>query len=897
MPKAIFELAKELGKGPLDLVEELKKRGFSVRNHMSVLSDEDLTSFLAMIAETKKVGEVSKPKVVKKKVVNKEQADDKKKKTESKTGTVAKTEKRKHGDEAPKEVVAPAGKVLRRKKASEVKSQDEDETDVLPLTPESTLEEQTEELAEETSDDGQLFTDDLEKVRRRTLQVVKGAEQKEIASQKPSTVEPKVEGGSLAQPKQEPGLFEEKMHRFTQIAPAPKKPTTAVEGEEQAKSAEKKRLGGLASMMSKQKGPSIRTKEIAELRVEEEIKVFGLGKIGRTIYANVGKKKVYLGATQQTMITDVKESKRVINVHEGCTVGELAGHLSKKMSEVANACLDMNLLVSEDDYVGLALASKIAALFNYRVDNVAFKEEEIIQKKSIAENLVTRPPVVTIMGHVDHGKTTLLDYIRKAKVAAGEAGGITQHIGAYQVQVKDSLITFLDTPGHAAFAAMRQRGADVTDIVVLVVAADDGIMPQTKESIRFIQQANKPLIVAINKMDKPGVNPDRIKQSLAEFNINPEEWGGDVQCVEISALTGKGVDNLLENIVLLSEVLELKADPKGPAEGVVIESRVETGRGPVATILISSGTLKKGDAIVAGETFGRARSILNVRGEDIKEAPPATPVQVLGLEQTPNPGDKIDGVKNEREAKKIVENRIQLKKELQVVSAPKMASLEDFFADVKEKHEKVLNLIIRTDVQGSYEAIKNSLEAQGNNEVSLKVIGGGVGPITDSDVDMAATSGGYIIGFNMRPVTSARKLAEMKGIDIKNYSIIYELIDDIKLALEGLLAPETVEVFIGRAEVKNTFSIPKVGTIAGCFVIDGKIERGCNVRLLRGGKIIHDGKLSSLKRFKDDVKEVKNGLECGMGLEDYNDIKVEDIFEAYISQERKRFLDAPSKTL
>ncbi|MBL7664694.1 MAG: translation initiation factor IF-2, partial [Bacteriovoracaceae bacterium] len=516
------------------------------------------------------------------------------------------------------------------------------------------------------------------------------------------------------------------------------------------------------------------------------------------------------------------------------------------------------------------------------------------QEQVDREKLPARNPVIAIMGHVDHGKTSLLDYIRKAKVAAGEAGGITQHIGAYTVSVKDKSITFLDTPGHAAFAQMRQRGANITDIVVLVVAADDGVMPQTKESIRYCKNAGVPIIVAVNKMDKPGASPEKIKQDLMEFELTPEEWGGDTQYVPLSALTGNGVDSLLESILIQAEVLDLRESNKGAAQGVVIESKIEVGRGPVATILIRKGTLNKGDSIVVGECWGRARSLMDYTGKLVDEAGPSTPIQILGLDQAPSPGDILNVVKNDKEAKRVVENRVDERKALDQAGRKKIQSLEDFFASAAEEDgsKKMLKLIVRTDVLGSFEAIKSAVESLGNSEVGVQVIGGGVGAITDSDIELAASSKGYVIGFNMRPVTSARKLSEMKGVDVKTYSIIYELINQITLALEGMLTPEFEEKFIGRAQVKETFTIPKAGTIAGSSVIDGKIERGCNIRLLRDGKIVFDGKLSSLKRFKDDVREVKNGYECGIGLENFNDVKVDDLFEAYILEKKERKLDS-----
>jgi translation initiation factor IF-2 len=595
----------------------------------------------------------------------------------------------------------------------------------------------------------------------------------------------------------------------------------------------------------------------------------------------------------------MKESKRVLQVPGGCTAFDLSQKLAIRFDQLSDQVLDINLLIKKEDYLGVKLASKIAALYGYRVEDTTFKEEAFIQttKKADAQadtSLPIRSPVIAIMGHVDHGKTSLLDYIRKAKVASGEAGGITQHIGAYQVKVKDSTLTFLDTPGHAAFATMRQRGAKVTDIVILVVAADDGVMPQTRESIRFIQEAGVPLIVAVNKMDKEGANPDKVKQALMEFHITPEEWGGDTPFVPVSALKGTGIDDLLERIQLQAEVMELRANPKGPAEAVVIESKIEIGRGAVTTVLIQSGTLKKGDPIVVGETTGRARSLMDYQGNMVNEAGPSTPVQILGLDNPPNPGDLLNVVKNEREALKIVENRVAERKALAAAPSKKM-SLEDFFSNAQETTgKKMLKLVIRADVQGSAEAIKNAVENLGNNEVGVEVLVCGVGPINDNDVALAVSSKAYILGFNMRPNTSARKIAEDKGVDVKTYSIIYELIDDVTKALEGLLAPERIEKYIGRATVKETFNIPKVGTIAGSSVIDGKIQRACNIRLLRNGKIIHDGKLATLKRFKDEVKEVSTGYECGIALENFNDVQAEDIFEAYIMEEKKRTLEQNS---
>lgn len=904
MSKKVYELANELGVGAIDLVEKLKSMGFNVRNHMASLTDDEVIKARSAFDTTNKTTTAGAKKAVVRKVVKKEAAP----------------------------VVAPIG-------TPEPEAPAPDATAVEVSAPEAEAPKVDVIASTATVDAG---TDDRPKVvmvKRKTKaqkdeEDKKAIEAKEeaarLAAYEKAAAEKKARefeanpsaahaepSSSLTQKVRDPkkDYFEEKRHTFTPIFTPEakkkedhpeKKPGTpgdarlqprrpSDEGEpETEEEKDKKRMGDLAAAMGK-KGVGAGKKDLTVIRADEELK-YASALVGKAIYTPAKKKKVYTGPTQRTLITEVKEAKRFITMHGVVSAQDLAEKLSVKFESFANRLLEINLLVRPDDYIGVKLAGEIAALYNYRVEDVAFSEEAVLNKviKEDKSALPVRNPIITIMGHVDHGKTSLLDYIRKAKVASGEAGGITQHIGAYSVKVKDTYLTFLDTPGHAAFAAMRQRGANVTDIVVLVVAADDGVMPQTVESIKFCKNAGVPIIVAVNKIDKPSANPDRVKQGLTEFELLPEDWGGTTQYVHVSALTGAGVDNLLESIQLQAEIMELRETPKGPAEGVVIESKIEVGRGPVATILIQKGTLEKGDSIVVGETSGRARSLMDYTGKMLNSAGPATPIQILGLEQVPSPGDILNVVKNEREASKIVENRINERKALANTSVEaKKVSLEDFFATAQnnsEAEKKVLKLIVRSDVQGSFEAIKTAVERLGNNEVSVEVIAGGVGAITDNDVNLAANSQGFIMGFNMRPVTSARRIAEEKGVDIKTYSIIYELINDVTLALEGMLTPERIEKYIGRAQVKETFSIPKIGTIAGTAVVDGKIERGCNIRLLRDGKILYDGKLTTLKRFKDEVKEVKNGYECGMSLENFNDIKVEDLIEAYVMEEKKRTL-------
>jgi translation initiation factor IF-2 len=893
----IFELAKELNKGPLDLVEELKNKGFAVRNHMTSLSDDEVEKIKAdYSAASKEKAATTKKKVVRKKAAKKKvtkkaaaakgdkaTSEDGEKTAKKKTVVRRKTVVRKKAEETPvvEEPTAPVEasvEVAAVEEAApkvEVASEQEQATEAQPTASEET------EAQGEKKDDGSFG-----------LRVVSRPEAKKAS-----------EGSSQKKEQSTSKGKDDKTHRFTPVYIPPEKKDeggTSTEGGEE-KRVSKGRMGALASMMSGKKSNINRAQTLTQDRADSEMKSYAVGGgAGRPLYTQVKRKKSYTGPSKSTEITEVKESKRVVKIHGFATSDQLARKLKVKLKDMIDKCLEMNLLIKSGDYIGLILANEIAALYDYKVEDAAFDEDKVIGKEQLSDEekskLPTRNPIITIMGHVDHGKTTLLDHIRNEKVAAGEAGGITQHIGAYSVDVKNSTLTFLDTPGHAAFASMRQRGADITDLVVLVVAADDGVMPQTRESVKYCKNAGKQVIVAVNKMDKDGINPDRIKSELAELEITPEEWGGDTQFVPISALKGDGVDDLLEAIAIQTEMMELRASAEGGALGVCIESKIEQGRGPVATILVQKGTLKKGDSIVVGETFGRARSLTNHLGKQLPSAGPSMPVQILGLAKAPSPGDQLDVVKNEREAKKICQNR-EIER-LKLAEKPKAkVSLEDFFATaaVDGQETKKLNLIIRSDVQGSFEAIKQAVMALSNNEVEVNVIAGGVGAISDNDVTLADSTGAFILGFNMRPNTTARRLAEQKNLDVKTYSIIYELINDVTLAIEGMLDPDTVEEFIGRAEVKDTFSVPKIGTIAGCSVIDGKIQVGCNIRLLRNGKILFDGKMSSLKRFKDDVKEVKNGFECGIGLDEYTDIRTNDQFEAYMLVEKKRTLEDVAK--
>ncbi len=605
------------------------------------------------------------------------------------------------------------------------------------------------------------------------------------------------------------------------------------------------------------------------------------------------KKKKKEREAEQVKIQEQKllEQKK-IKVNEFIAVNELANLMNVPVGEVISKCISLGLMVSINQRLDVETITLVADEFGFEVEFQKEYSADVLEDKADPEeHLNPRPPVVTIMGHVDHGKTSLLDYIRNTNVVAGEAGGITQHIGAYQVNLgEDKLITFLDTPGHEAFTAMRARGAQLTDIVVLVVAADDAVMPQTVEAINHAQAANVPIVVAINKIDKPGANIDRIKQQLAERNLLVEDWGGKYQCVELSAKTGKNVDVLLEKILLEAELLDLKANPNRLARGAVVEAELDKGRGVVATILVQKGTLRIGDPFVAGIFHGRVRAMFDERGNKVKEAPPSTPVQVLGFEAAPQAGDTFIVVESEREAREISLKRQQLKREQDQKQIHHL-TLDEIAKQIAIGGVKELPLIVKGDVDGSVEALSDAFMRISNQEVIVKVIHKGVGGISENDVLLAAASNAIIIGFNVRPNINARKLAESQKVDIRLYSIIYDAINELKSALEGMLSPILSEEITATVEVREVFKVPKVGTVAGCYVQDGKIARNNKIRLIRDGVVIHQGEILSLKRFKDDVREVENGYECGISIVNYNDIKIGDIIESYKIIETKKTLN------
>jgi translation initiation factor IF-2 len=582
--------------------------------------------------------------------------------------------------------------------------------------------------------------------------------------------------------------------------------------------------------------------------------------------------------------------KNEIEVLPSIQVGKLAEKLGKKPNDLIKKLMLLGIMATINQEIDFDTASMIASEYGYAV--IEGKEETIEEKLNIEEidnpkDLIKRPPVITVMGHVDHGKTSLLDAIRKTKVTEKEAGGITQHIGAYTVTVDDEKITFLDTPGHEAFTAMRSRGASITDIAILVVAADDGIMPQSIEAINHAKAANIPIIVAINKIDKPAASPDRVKQELTEYGLVPEEWGGDTICVPVSAITGEGLDHLLEMIVLVAEMQEYKANPNRRAKGSVVEAELDKGRGTVATLLVETGTIHVGDSIVAGTAHGKVRAMVDDKGKRVKKVGPSMPVEIIGLSEVPSAGDIFYVVEDDKIARQVAESK---KEEIrqQNINSTQRLSLDDLYIRIQEGEVKDINIIIKADVQGSIEALKSSLERLSNEEVQVKTIHSGVGAITETDVMLASASNAIIIGFNVRPDNNTRNAAEKEKVDIRLYKVIYNAIEDIEDAMKGMLEPEYKEVVNGRAEVRQTIKVPNIGMIAGSYVTDGKINRNNSIRVIRDGIVVHEGSISSLRRFKDDVREVASGYECGIGIDKYNDLKDGDVIEAYFMEEIPR---------
>ena len=880
----VYDLAKKLGLENKELVEKLEQAGVDVKSHMSVLDEADLRKFEESQAEPE--GKPSPEVEVQEKRIG--------------SGLIRRRSKVKKAPEPEPEDAAPAPEEVPAAAAEEpapaVTPAEKPAPEVATAPAETPKAVEAEKPEEASAEPVAETADSSTKAEKPAASEAPAAREKPAADKKPAQ-KPRDSGqakilGHVNLPKE----TTQPPQRRKPAAPVARKRTDRPARDERPKAPEipimpppdpdalakegrskKKRKSGKPDFGGD--GPPQRRKARREVYEPDRNERFRKGRKASR-------------PAKKTEITVSKAIKRKIRISDVITVGELAKRMGVKANDLIKELMAQGQMVTINHPLDFDTAALLASEFNYEVENVAFDEESILAHSDIEvaqekpELLKPRPPVVTIMGHVDHGKTSLLDAIREANVTEGEAGGITQHIGAYDVDLDGRKITFLDTPGHEAFTSMRARGAQVTDIVILVVAADDGVMPQTKEAVNHSKAAGVPIIVAVNKIDKPGANPERVKQELAELDLLPEDWGGETIFVDVSAKEHTNLDQLLEMVLLQAEVMELKANPDTRAQGTVVEARLDRGRGPVTTVLVQTGTLNVGDPVVAGLHFGRVRSMSDDRGQAVQAAGPSVPVEVTGLSGVPSAGDSFHALEDEKTAKDVVQHRQQKSREAELAKTSKI-SLDQLYARLQEGDVKELKIIIKADVQGSVEAVSDSLSKLSTDACRLLVAHSGVGGITETDISLAAASDAIVLGFNVRPSPQAAGLAEQEGVDIRLYSVIYDAVNDIKSAMEGLLEPTLVEEDLGRAEVRDTFNVTKVGTVAGCYVISGKIVRNANARLLRDDVVIWTGKLRSLRRFKDDVKEVTTGYECGIGLENYNDVKPGDVIEAYQIKEVK----------
>lgn len=864
----LYKFASEYNLSTDSLMEFLHKKGYEVKSHMALLTEEMLADIKSHFKK-----DIEKAEKHYKKISDfqKKRGD----KTEPEAGVptpVVHEEAPK--EEKPQEVSVQETAEVEHEKVDVVvgEIQEEVEPVVEPVVEEETEESKTyktkSELELETKKKGLTIVGKIElapKQKEKQKEVVAPAAEAIAAPSKPATQAEEDDA--------------DKKKKKKKVLKAKKKTKSPEEGTDEVVSKKKRKIKKL---------------EIDKREVEEAIKrtILSMDESSIGDRASVRKKKRKEKMEIQEKILEQKQlSSKTIQVTEFIAVNELANLMGVPVSDVIQKCIGLGLMVSINQRLDVESITLVADEFGFEIELQEDYQAEVDADKPDPETtLKPRPPVVTIMGHVDHGKTSLLDYIRRTNVVAGESGGITQHIGAYQVDLEGGKkITFLDTPGHEAFTAMRARGASVTDIVVLVVAADDAVMPQTVEAINHAQAANVPIIIAINKVDKPNSNIEKIKQQLAERNILVEDWGGKYQCVEISAKFGKNVDLLLEKIALEAELLDLKANPDRLAHGVIIESQMDKGKGVTATVLVQKGTLKIGEPFIAGVVHGRVRAMFDERSNKVFEAPPSTPVLVLGFESAPQAGDTFSVAESERDAREVSLKRQQIKRE-QDNRQVRHITLDEIASQISRGGFKELPIIVKGDVDGSIEALADSLMKLSNEEVAVRVIHKGVGAISEGDVLLAAASQAIIIGFHVRPNTNARKLAEQEKVDIRLYNIIYDAINEVKSALEGMLSPVVSEELVGTVEVREIFKVPKIGTVAGCYVQDGRIERKNKIRLFRDGIAIYEGDLASLKRFKDDVREIEKGFECGLGIANFNDIKVGDIIESYKLIETKKKL-------
>jgi translation initiation factor IF-2 len=899
--RRVYELAKELGIDSKELISRLEKFGIAVKSHSSTLEDADVEKIQKELLSGEPhemVEQRLKSTIIRRRAVRPVAEEiiaapveaeipitPEEKKIDSAVPKEAKKEKA-----VPKEVqtpvTAPAEKAPKKTVPEEAippKAAKPEE----PAVKDITVESQTKpaDAVEEISKKPKKKIELVEKKPAPPSAIppatpeAREAPQREdkkeaVSAQAPREAAPEIK----KEPAQKPALKIVK-----EIIPAKAVEKPAKWEPEKAKIKGKKPVEVVMEEL-----PSARKKAFIKKLVDKKDRREDSDREERATKWKDGKRQV-AAKMKKTVITTPKAIKRRIKVGEVITVGELAKKMGVKASEVINKLIGLGLMVTINQSIESDVATLIAGEFGYQVDSVGTEYDESLQKvEPSSENLKTRAPVVTIMGHVDHGKTSLLDAIRQTNVIAGEVGGITQAIGAYHVRIKDRDIVFLDTPGHEAFTAMRARGAHVTDIVVLVVAADDGVKDQTIEAINHARVAGVPIIVAVNKIDKPGADPGKIKQVLSDYNLVSEQWGGDTIYCEVSAKKKQGIEELLEMILLQADVMDLRADPNRPARGVIIEAKLDRGRGPVATVLIEEGTLREGDAFVSKTEFGKVRALINDQGERVEEGGPSMPVEVIGFSRVPQVGAEFICVEDEKKARSIGEYWIRKERERELSKSSKI-TLEQLYQKIKEG-VKELNVIIKGDVQGSIEAMTDALNKLSTADIKLKIIHSSTGAITETDVMLASASNAIIIGFNVRPDSRVTGIAEQEGVEIKLYEVIYDVIADVKAAMEGLLEPIYKETVIGRAEVKELFKVPKLGTIAGSYVTGGKIARNANLKLVREGVQIYDGKLLSLRRFKDDAKEVMEGFECGIGIEGFNDIRVGDIIEAYINEQIERKL-------
>ncbi len=837
----VFQLAKELNLSSKELLYHLEELGIIVKGHMSALTEDEVRRVKQAFSEKK--GEVKKKKVIVRKRPKVEEKKVEEKKTEESPAEEIEVKKAEEKPEVKKEVAVPS------KEEVKIKPEEEKKEPAFVVSKE-------------------IKEGEAEKVKK---------EEKEKEAMPPESV-PKV-----PVEKKEPERPEEKKEE------KPKKKKKAKEKEEFGEKKRKKKP------FRRRKHRQIVIEMLEEEEEEEPVVPQPEPIPPKPPVAKKEKKEKPKEEKPKPITVPPKPSKRRIEMGETITVAELAKAMGVKAAEVIKKLMGLGVMATINQPLDYETAALVASEFDYEVKKGIVVEELLKPIPDKPEDLKPRPPVVTVMGHVDHGKTSLLDAIRHTNVTAQEAGGITQHIGAYHVKLDKGEIVFLDTPGHEAFTAMRARGAQVTDIVILVVAADDGVMEQTREAINHAKEAGVPIVVAINKIDKPNANPERVKRELAELGLIPEEWGGETLFAEISAKKKIGIEDLLELVLLQAEILELKANPNKPARGTVIEARLDKGRGPVATVLVKEGTLRVGDYFVCGLEYGRVRAMMSDRGERVEKAGPSMPVEILGLSGVPQAGDELVVVESEKLAKEVSQYRQQKQREAALLKAGGI-SLENIYEKLKEGEVKELKLVVKADVQGSVEAIREALQKLSTDEVKVNIIHASTGTITESDILLAAASHAIVIGFNVRPSAKVKELAQREKVDVRFYNVIYQLVNDVKDAMSGMLEPEYREKVIGEAEIRQLFKVPKVGMVAGCYVTNGKIERGAKIRILREGVVIYDGKLASLKRFKEDVKEVAAGYECGMSFENFQDIKVNDIVEAYMVEEVKReFASQPEK--